>query len=100
MNWLYSLVIEKFLLTWVKERLDKLPGNGYKTVLGIIQLVIGSLIVGFPAYAAFLQGVLDFISKLGADPITDMGVVTLITGTMTTLIGLFHGKLKAEAAKK
>lgn len=88
MNW----IINKLLLGYLKGFLDKLPGNGAKTVLGIVILVLGEVIKALPQYSGVLSPVFDFIRQLPADPVTDIGIVTLVTGVV-------HKVLKWAGAK-
>lgn len=76
MSWLLKTIVGKYL----KGILDKIPGNGWKTLLGILLVIIGELIKVIPEYAPILQPVFDLIGYLGPDAVTDIGIVTLITG--------------------
>lgn len=88
MDYIKKLIVEKFLLSWVKGALDKIPGNGYKTLLGVLLLVLGVIIQALPQYAPFVQPLIDFMNYLPIDPITDMGIVTLITGLVHKVLKL------------
>lgn len=100
MNWIKEYILQKFLLDFVKSKLDKLPGNGWKTVLGIVELVLGLLLVQLPEFRGPLQFLIDLLNQLGPDPITDMGIVALVKGIVTTLVGIIHKILKKEEAKQ
>ena len=97
MNYLKDLIVKKFLLSWLKGKLDSLPFDGWKTVIGIVEVALGVLLVQVPEYHSAIQFALDILNQLGGNPITDMGVVTLIKGIVTTLIGLVHKLLKKKA---
>ena len=77
MNWL-----EKFLVSkWVKGWLDKLPLNNFKTVIGVIVLILGIVGQIKPEYSTIINWVIELL-KPYASLITDAGIVTLVTGVI------------------
>lgn len=92
MSFIYKVFVEKLLLTYFKGLLDKLPGSGYKTILGVILLILSQLIVAAPEYAPFLQPVLDFLNLLPGgyiDVVTDASIVTIVMGLVHKLLKYF-----------
>ena len=85
MDWLKK----KFIFGWVKSLLEKLPFNGWKTIVGILLVVLGELLRSLPEHSPYIQLAIDLLRYVGSDPITDMGIVTLITGVTHKLIKFF-----------
>lgn len=81
MNW----IVQTFVAKWLKGLFDKLPGNGWKTVLGLLLLVLAEIGKLSPEYAPVINTVINLINSLGPDVITDMGVVALVTGLVHKL---------------
>lgn len=81
---------QKLVFGWVKSVLDKLPFNGWKTVAGALLIALGAMLHAMPEYTPYIQVGINLLNYIGADPITDMGVVTLITGLVHKLIKLFY----------
>lgn len=75
MGWLQKLLISRF----VKGFLDKIPGNGFKTLIGILLIALGAIASLKPEYAAPINWLIDLLTPYGSQ-ISDAGVVTLITG--------------------
>lgn len=88
MSFVYKLLIEKVLLTYLKGILDKLPGGGFKTIFGLVILVLGVAIQLAPEYAPILQPVIDFLAPY-ARLITDAGIVTAATGLVHKALKFF-----------
>lgn len=82
MSWL----LEKVLLKYLKPILDKLPLDGLKTIAGILLIVLGVLLKALPQYEGPIGLFINLLQHLPADPVTDMGVVTLITGVTHKLL--------------
>lgn len=76
MNW----IIRTFVAKYLKGILDKLPGDGWKTVLGLLLLVLGEVLKVLPEYAPIIAPVIELINSLGPNVITDLGIITLATG--------------------
>jgi hypothetical protein len=92
MSFVYKVFVEKLLLTYFKGLLDKMPGSGYKTILGVIVLIVSQLIVAAPEYAPFLEPVLSFLNLLPGgyiDIVTDASIVTIVTGLVHKLLKYF-----------
>lgn len=85
MDWLKK----KFLFGWLKSALDKLPFDGWKTISGVLIICLGVMLKALPQHAPYIQLVIDLLNYVGADPITDMGVVTLLTGITHKLLKAF-----------
>ena len=81
-DWLFN----SFVMGYVKGGLDKLPLDGYKTVISIIAYVLMLAIQALPQYAPFLQPIADIL-KPYAGPIEDVSIAGIITF-------LFHKLLK------
>lgn len=78
-----------FGLKKIKELLDKIPGNGRKTVIGVI-LVLLHIALGFVPgeYGDIIRSAIQFLKEnFEAQPILTSGVVT-------TTIGVLHKLLK------
>ena len=89
MDWLKK----KFIFGWVKSLLEKLPFDGWKTIAGILLIVLGEIMRSMPQHATYVQIVIDLLNYVGSDPVTDIGIVTLITGAVHKLIKFFdHSK--------
>lgn len=89
MDWLKK----KFIFGWVKSLLEKLPFDGWKTIVGILLVVLGEIMRSMPQHAPYVQLVIDLLNHVGSDPVTDIGIVALITGAVHKLIKFFdHSK--------
>lgn len=98
-NWLKKLLLSKY----IKGVLDKLPLNGKKTYLGLVLLIVGIVIEaigkGTPT-GQILLVVYDVLRNIeGINIITDPAVIAIISGTVSTVLGLFHKLLKKVDAK-
>lgn len=94
MNW----IIRTFVAKWLKGLLDKIPGDGKKTILGFLLLILGELLKILPEYAPFIAPVIELLNSLGpdvVDVITDMGVITLAVGLVHKIAKLFAKKTPA-----
>lgn len=87
--------VKKFLIGYLKGFLDKFPLDGLKTVLGILLIVLGELSKFLPEYGGPFSFLIEILQQLGGQPITEAGLVALITG-------LVHKALKyyADRGKK
>lgn len=102
---MFSKLLDKikalFLNKWLKELLDKVPANGKKTYFGLLLVVVGTL---FEVLSCASTGgttclVLEVIkgsllSIGGFDVITDPAVLSMISGAVVSIIGLYHKLLK------
>lgn len=77
MNWLEKLLVSKFVKGW----LDKIPGNGFKTVLGVLLIALGAVAQLKPEYATIINWVIGIVQPY-ATAITDAGIAALITGVI------------------
>lgn len=98
-NWIKKILLSKY----IKGVLDKLPLNGKKTYLGLVLLVIGVVIEaigkGTPT-GQILLVVYDVLKNIeGINIISDPAVIAIISGTVSTFLGLFHKALKKVEAK-
>ena len=87
---MFSWLKERLIFGWVKSLLEKLPFDGWKTVLGALLVALGAMLNLMPEYPPYIQVAINLLNYVGADSITDMGVVTLITGAVHKLIKLFY----------
>jgi hypothetical protein len=55
--------VKQFLLIYVKGLLDKIPGNGSKTVIGLVILVLGAIVSALPQYAQYVIPMADFFKS-------------------------------------
>lgn len=76
---------------YIKGFLDKLPLNGYKTILSVVFLLISVASQVLPQYAPILVPIAEML-KPYVDIIADVSI-----GTMT--LGFFHKVLKTKADK-
>ena len=80
MKWLLDFLFKRFL----KNLLDKLPLNNYKSLIGIILLVLSAAISSdvIPSeLRAVLLAVVEYL-KPYAGVITDVGIATFVTGAV------------------
>lgn len=102
MGKLKEFFVKQFLLIYVKGLLDKIPGNGKKTFIGILILVLGAVIGALPQYAQYIKPIQDFLNQLDPNLIKDANVISLIVsavGSLISLIGLGHKDLKKMEEK-
>lgn len=85
-----NYIVKILLGRWLKTVLDAIPGNGWKTALGLCLIALNEVAKLAPEYAPLLAPVTDVIAPY-ADVITDMGVVTLLIG-LVHKIAKFIGK--------
>lgn len=84
-------IVKTFLVSYLKGLLDKLPFNGWKSVIGILLIVLGEMLkVLPPQYAGPLSLVMSVLQQLPSDPVTDMGIVTLIVGCVHKVLKALH----------
>ena len=98
-NW----IIQKFLLGWLKEQLGKIPGDGIKTVLGLLLIVLGVLakacLVAPAMWCAVVPTLTDLLGGLDPAHITDAGIVALVVGVVHKLLKLFSGEKQVVPQK-
>lgn len=94
LNKLQEFFVKQFLLVYVKGFLDKFPLNERKTMLGLFLLAIGQILSLFPQYSNYLNPIISFVNNFEYTKITDAGLVSLISGFIISLVGLFHKDLK------
>jgi hypothetical protein len=92
-----DFIVKQVLLTYVKGFLDKMPGNGYKTFIGIVLLALGTLFNVLPEYQGFLSPVMDFLKQLNPVIVQDANIASLVSGFVLSIVGLFHKDLKTQA---
>ena len=85
-TWIKKILISKY----VKGVLDKIPFNNYKTYLGLVILILGAIQSGLGSshiVSVVIAVILETLNQInGVVPITDAGVVVLITGLVHKLI--------------
>lgn len=81
--------VEKLVMGYIKGFLDKLPLDGYKTILSVLFLLITVASQVLPQYAPILVPIAEML-KPYVNILTDVSI-----GTMT--LGLFHKVLKTKA---
>lgn len=74
-------IVKKFLLGYVKGFLDKLPMDGYKTLLSVLLLLITVAIQVLPQYAPFLIPIAELLRPY-ADVLVDVTLGTAVTGAV------------------
>jgi len=87
MNWLERLFVSKYLKGW----LDKIPGNGFKTVLGLILVALGAVAQLKPEYAGIINWLVELL-KPYSDAITDAGIISLVVGVIHKIAKYIGGK--------
>ena len=87
MGWLQKILISR----WVKGILDKLPGNGFKSAIGILLIVLGAIGSAKPEYAGMINWVIDLL-KPYASEITDAGIVSVVIGVVHKIIKWITGR--------
>lgn len=87
-NW----IINKFLLSWLKGVLDKLPLSGYKTVLGVVLAVLTALapLIPIDEVRTLLAVVAEALKAVGvSDPASgsfEASIVLVIVGAVHKLL--------------
>lgn len=96
-NW----IVQKLIMSWLKGLLDKLPLDGLKTVLGVILAGIGVVLKFYPAGPVFeiANYALELMRTMDIAPVTDPATLTIISGSVTAVIGAIHKLLKRKEAK-
>lgn len=77
MNWLERIIAGRF----VKGLLDKLPGNGFKTAIGVVLIILGAVAQLKPEYASIIKWLIELLQPY-AIQITDAGIAALIVGVV------------------
>ena len=77
MNWLERIIAGRF----VKGLLDKLPGNGFKTAIGVVLIILGAVAQLKPEYASIINWLIELLQPY-AIQITDAGIAALIVGVV------------------
>lgn len=77
MNWLQRLIAGRF----VKGLLDKIPGNGFKTAIGVVLIVLGAVAQMYPQYGSIVNWLIELLQPY-ANSIQDAGIVALIVGVV------------------
>lgn len=88
-------IVKKFALGWLKGKLDALPLDGFKTALGILLLILSELskqVDPSEASYAVIKLILEGLAYLGAENISDAGLVALIVGTIHKALKLIERK--------
>ena len=88
-------IIQKILFnSFLKKLLDKIPLNGYKTVLGVMLAVAAGVMYVAPAqYQIAIQVLIEVLNTLGAQPPVEG---TLEAGLVAILVGTIHKYLKKK----
>jgi hypothetical protein len=74
--------IQKFFASqFLKGILDKIPGNGFKTFLGVLLIALGELGKLYPSYGGIISWVVELIQPY-ANMIGDVGIGALIIGVI------------------
>lgn len=94
-NW----VIQKFLLGYVKDLLDKVPGNGIKTALGVLLYVLDVLKPFYIAtpYGVYIAMAIEFIDQLSPVPFKDISLGVAITGVVHKVLKYFGKDVPPDA---
>ena len=84
-NWIKKRFFKAFLVDWVEGLLAKLPGNNYKTVIGLaltIILVVIEYLGGVPpgTIGSILVWLKDWLLSLGATPLLDGAMIIALVG--------------------
>jgi endonuclease III-like uncharacterized protein len=84
-------LIKKFLLGYLKDTLDKIPGNGFKTALGILLFVLDLLkpLYVVSPYGNYIALVIDVINQLSPVPVKDIAISVVITGAVHKILKYF-----------
>lgn len=83
-------VIKKFLIGWLREKLSALPFDGWKTVVGLLLIILGELLKAMPQYAGVFSILIEILKSLPYDAITDFGIISLVAGVVHKLLKYFH----------
>lgn len=94
-------IVKKVIAVYLKGALDKLPFNGWKTVMGVLLIVAGELAKLYPvgpvAYVA--EFIAQMIQYVGFDPVVGTGVATLIAGITHKIAKLIEKLVNKEEVK-
>lgn len=87
-NWLFKNAAAKAL----KGLLDKIPGDGGKTILGFLLLVLGDVAATVPnaPYIAYVKTLIEVVNALGPNIVQDAGLVALIGGAIHKILKVFN----------
>lgn len=83
----------KFVWKWfgvgyVKKLLDKVPGDGKKTIVGVLLIILSIAAEMFPIYSSIFVDFANILKDVfEAQPL-------LTAGTIATVIGFLHKALK------
>lgn len=91
-------ILKTFLMSWLKGKLDKLPLNGLKMALGVVLLLLAELLKSLdPSQASYsiVKLLIEVVSYLGPDNITDAGLVAIVVGALHKILKYFDGKSEA-----
>lgn len=91
-------LVKKFLMSYLKGWLDKLPMNGLKLALGVVLLLLGELLKTLdPSQSSYsiVKALMEIVAYLGPDNITDAGLVALVVGALHKVLKYFDGKSEA-----
>lgn len=94
-------VIQKFIMSWLKSFLEKLPFNGMKTVLGVAVAALGVLmhLAGAGPVYDYAKMALEFLNTMNIPVITDPSIITMITGGVYALWGASHKLIKRKEVR-
>lgn len=79
----------------LKALLDKVPGSGGKTVLGVLLVVLSAVAQAVPnaSYIQFVQILIDIVNGLGPNVVHDLGLISLIVGVVHKILKYFNPEL-------
>ena len=84
-QWLIAQVVVKAIVSGVDKVLGKIPGDGAKSLLGILLAIIGVALEVFPEYEGVIIPIRDGLNDLGITPMIIVG-----TGIGSLVIGYTH----------
>jgi len=76
----------------LKAILDKIPGSGGKTILGVLLIVLSAVAQSVPSapYIAFVKILIDVVNQLGPNVIQDAGLVAVVVGAVHKILKFFN----------
>jgi hypothetical protein len=86
-----KLVVDKFVMGYVKSGLDKLPLDGYKTLISVVLLTLTVVAGALPEYAPFLLPIIELLRPY-SEEIQNVAIGTAITGIVHKVLKYFEKK--------
>ena len=97
-------LIKKVLLGWLKKELEKIPGEGIKTLFGVLLLILGVLkehcLLQVSLLCSAVDPAMDFLIGLNPSTIQDVGIVAIIVGLTHKILKFFEKRSENTEALK